>query len=71
LDCAGRDATKDFEDYGHSGDATKMMKTFKIGELVEEDRKSNKTKVVSSEKNTTTQTRYKKRSLRRILLFCG
>ncbi|KAJ6643221.1 Cytochrome b5 [Pseudolycoriella hygida] len=37
---AGRDATKGFEDFGHSGDAKKLLKQLKIGEIVEEDRKS-------------------------------
>lgn len=32
---AGRDATKGFDDFGHSGDAKKLLKQFKIGELVE------------------------------------
>lgn len=32
---AGRDATKGFDDFGHSGDAKKLLKQLKIGELVE------------------------------------
>lgn len=32
---AGRDATKGFDDFGHSGDAKKLLKNLKIGELVE------------------------------------
>ncbi|XP_037046017.1 cytochrome b5 [Bradysia coprophila] len=39
---AGRDATKGFDDFGHSGDAKKLLKQLKIGELVEEDKKSNR-----------------------------
>lgn len=32
-DEAGKDATKPFNDAGHSGDARGIMKKFKIGEL--------------------------------------
>lgn len=32
---AGRDATKGFDDFGHSGDAKKLLRDLKIGELVE------------------------------------
>lgn len=32
---AGRDATKAFDDFGHSHDAKKLLKPLKIGELVE------------------------------------
>lgn len=32
---AGRDATKGFDDFGHSGDAKKLLKDLKIGEVVE------------------------------------
>lgn len=39
LEQAGKDATEAFEDVGHSSDARDMMKKYKIGELVEEDRK--------------------------------
>ncbi|XP_039311462.1 cytochrome b5 isoform X2 [Solenopsis invicta] len=38
LEQNGRDATDAFEDIGHSTDAREMMKKYKIGELVEEDR---------------------------------
>lgn len=30
---AGRDATKEFEEFGHSSDAKKIMKEFLVGEL--------------------------------------
>ncbi|XP_059620412.1 cytochrome b5 [Phlebotomus argentipes] len=39
LEQAGREATEAFEDVGHSSDAREMMKKFKIGELVEAERK--------------------------------
>lgn len=32
---AGRDATKGFDDFGHSNDAKKLLKPLRIGELVE------------------------------------
>lgn len=32
---AGKDATKAFDDFGHSGDAKKQLKEYKIGEIVE------------------------------------
>ncbi|XP_024875747.1 cytochrome b5-like isoform X2 [Temnothorax curvispinosus] len=38
LEQNGRDATEPFEDIGHSTDARQMMESYKIGELVEEDR---------------------------------
>lgn len=38
LEQAGKDGTEAFEDVGHSTDAREMMKKYKIGELVEEDR---------------------------------
>ncbi|TGZ46544.1 cytochrome b5 isoform X1 [Temnothorax longispinosus] len=38
LEQKGRDATEPFEDIGHSTDARQMMESYKIGELVEEDR---------------------------------
>nr|CAH7730482.1 unnamed protein product [Callosobruchus chinensis] len=39
LDEAGKDATEAFEDVGHSSDAKEMMIKYKIGELIEADRK--------------------------------
>nr|QCO70247.1 cytochrome b5 [Locusta migratoria] len=44
LDQAGKDGTEAFEDVGHSTDARDMMKKYKIGELVEEDRVETKVK---------------------------
>jgi hypothetical protein len=35
LEQAGYDGTEAFEDIGHSSDARKIMKKYKIGELVE------------------------------------
>ncbi|CAH1174103.1 unnamed protein product [Phaedon cochleariae] len=39
MEFAGKDATKDFVAAGHSGDAKKELKSYKIGEIVEEERK--------------------------------
>lgn len=39
LEQAGKDATEAFEDVGHSTDARDLMKRYKVGELVESDRK--------------------------------
>jgi len=38
LEQAGKDATENFEDVGHSTDARTMMKEYHIGELIEEDK---------------------------------
>jgi len=38
LEQAGKDATENFEDVGHSTDARTLMKQYLIGELVEEDK---------------------------------
>lgn len=39
LEKAGQDATEPFEDVSHSSDARSLMKKYKIGELVEADRR--------------------------------
>ncbi|XP_029662769.1 cytochrome b5 isoform X1 [Formica exsecta] len=39
LEQAGCDASEPFEDIGHSTDARQMMESYKIGELIEEERK--------------------------------
>ncbi|XP_012533501.2 cytochrome b5 isoform X2 [Monomorium pharaonis] len=41
---AGKDATSGFDDFGHSLDATKMLKKYLIGELKDEDKRVNKKK---------------------------
>lgn len=40
LEQAGKEATEAFEDVGHSTDARDLMKKYKIGELVESERKN-------------------------------
>lgn len=39
LEQAGKDATESFEDVGHSTDARELMKRYKIGEVIESERK--------------------------------
>lgn len=34
-DVAGKDCTKDFDDFGHSSDARQILKKLKVGELIE------------------------------------
>lgn len=38
LEQAGKDATENFEDIGHSTDARTMMKDYMVGELNDEDK---------------------------------
>lgn len=44
LEVAGKEATEMFEDVGHSTDARELMKKYKIGEVVEHERKEHKVK---------------------------
>merc|ERR1719430_2252414 len=44
---AGRVATENFEDVGHSTDARELMKTYQIGELIEEEKQHTKEKKIS------------------------
>lgn len=37
---AGKDATKDFDDVGHSTDAVEQMKQYHIGDIVKDENKS-------------------------------
>lgn len=39
IEQAGKDATEAFEDVGHSSDARERMKKYKIGEIVESERR--------------------------------
>jgi len=40
LEQAGKDATEAFEDVGHSTDARELMNKFKVGELIDSERRS-------------------------------
>jgi len=44
LEQAGKDATENFEDVGHSTDARELMKEYKVGTLTEQDRKNTQDK---------------------------
>lgn len=44
LEQAGNDGSEAFEDVGHSSDAREMMAKYKIGEIVEAERKPVKSK---------------------------
>lgn len=48
-EAAGKDATKDFDDVGHSKDAIQLMKQYLIGEIVDEEKKPNKSKCTLGE----------------------
>uniref|UniRef100_A0A182KAE5 Cytochrome b5 heme-binding domain-containing protein n=1 Tax=Anopheles christyi TaxID=43041 RepID=A0A182KAE5_9DIPT len=43
IEFAGKEATADFDDVGHSSDAKEQMKQFLVGELIEADRKKKAT----------------------------
>ncbi|GLV37244.1 Cytochrome b5 [Carabus blaptoides fortunei] len=70
LDEAGKDATKAFNDFGHSTEAKNIMKKYKIGELVEEDKKQNKTKIAKGPKVKTSEDIQNARSCMAIIT-CG
>ncbi|XP_045763339.1 cytochrome b5-like [Maniola jurtina] len=55
LNVAGKDASEDFDDVGHSTDAKEMMKKYIIGELVEEDKVQPKRKQFSTWSETESQ----------------
>uniref|UniRef100_A0A6M2DUD4 Cytochrome b5 n=1 Tax=Xenopsylla cheopis TaxID=163159 RepID=A0A6M2DUD4_XENCH len=44
LEQAGKDGSEAFEDVGHSSDARELMKKYKIGEIVEHERKKTQQK---------------------------
>jgi len=64
IEQAGKDATENFEDVGHSSDAREMMKKYKIGELVHEERTSIPEK---SEPTWTTETKNEDSSMKWLL----
>lgn len=53
LEHAGKDGSESFEDVGHSSDARELMTKYKIGEIVESERKPVKQK--SSTWTTSTE----------------
>ncbi|XP_017852538.1 cytochrome b5 isoform X3 [Drosophila busckii] len=48
IDVAGRDATKDFNDVGHSAEAREMLKKYFVGNLAASDIKKKPTPVSAS-----------------------
>uniref|UniRef100_A0A8D8AWA5 Cytochrome b5 n=1 Tax=Culex pipiens TaxID=7175 RepID=A0A8D8AWA5_CULPI len=42
VEAAGKDATTEFVDVGHSSDAKEQMKQFVVGEIIEAERKKKK-----------------------------
>lgn len=53
LEQAGKDGSEAFEDVGHSSDARELMKKYKIGEIVEAERKPVKEKNVDWSSSTS------------------
>lgn len=53
----GKDGTKDFDDVGHSSDAVEQMKTYCIGEIVDDEKKK-KTPVPEKDDNAVQKKRY-------------
>lgn len=53
VNVAGKDASEDFDDIGHSLDAKELMKKYQIGEIVEEDRIDRKRRQVTWDDNKT------------------
>lgn len=47
LEQAGKDGSEAFEDVGHSSDARELMLKYKIGEIIESERKPVKEKTNS------------------------
>ncbi|XP_058464109.1 cytochrome b5 [Malaya genurostris] len=70
-DFAGRNGTKDFDDFGHSSTAMDLLKKFKIGELNESDRAKAKKKGTERVPDDESILPDKQRSKRRKFIFCG
>uniref|UniRef100_A0A182P0W3 Cytochrome b5 heme-binding domain-containing protein n=1 Tax=Anopheles epiroticus TaxID=199890 RepID=A0A182P0W3_9DIPT len=75
---AGKDGTKDFDDFGHSSDAMRLLKTMQVGVLVASDQAKNRKKhaTASGPKEITEELSEeellkKKRSKRRMFILCG
>uniref|UniRef100_A0A182MLG2 Cytochrome b5 heme-binding domain-containing protein n=1 Tax=Anopheles culicifacies TaxID=139723 RepID=A0A182MLG2_9DIPT len=74
---AGKDGTKDFDDFGHSSDAMRLLKTMQIGVLVVSDQAKNRNKHTASSQRKITEDlteeelMKKRRSKRRMFILCG
>lgn len=53
VNVAGKDASEDFEDIGHSLDAKELMKKYQVGELVQEDRVERKRRHINWDDDKT------------------
>ncbi|XP_014488487.1 PREDICTED: cytochrome b5-like [Dinoponera quadriceps] len=67
---AGRDATNEFDEFGHSSDARKIMKEFLIGELEDEDKRANRKKKQVSSGAIAGET-YKQKRRGFLAVLCG
>ncbi|XP_053688711.1 cytochrome b5-like [Sabethes cyaneus] len=68
---AGKDGTRDFDDFGHSGGAMDLLKKFKIGELNLCERAKFQKKGSEWTPDGACVLPQKKRSKRRMFIFCG
>ncbi|XP_055627592.1 cytochrome b5-like isoform X2 [Toxorhynchites rutilus septentrionalis] len=68
---AGKDGTRDFDDFGHSGTAMNLLKQFKIGELNMCDRAKFQKQGSEWLPDGACVLPPKKRSKRRRFIFCG
>uniref|UniRef100_A0A182NKH0 Cytochrome b5 heme-binding domain-containing protein n=1 Tax=Anopheles dirus TaxID=7168 RepID=A0A182NKH0_9DIPT len=71
---AGKDGTKDFDDFGHSSDALRILKTLQVGVLAASDQAKNRA-ATAQRKGTDNlspeELMKKKRSKRRMFILCG
>ncbi|ETN64174.1 cytochrome b5 type B [Anopheles darlingi] len=72
---AGKDGTKPFEEFGHSSDALRTLRSLQIGVLEEQDQaKNRKARAAKSgiiTDSTADEPKLKKRSKRRMFILCG
>uniref|UniRef100_A0A1A9WQP8 Cytochrome b5 n=1 Tax=Glossina brevipalpis TaxID=37001 RepID=A0A1A9WQP8_9MUSC len=65
LELAGKEATEYFEDVGHSSDAREMMKKYKVGEIILDERTNIPEK---SEPNWNSETKNEETSMKSWLM---
>ncbi|XP_053676643.1 cytochrome b5-like [Anopheles nili] len=71
---AGKDGTKEFEDFGHSSDAIRTLKTLQIGVLVASDQAKNRSGSTRKQDEaylSQEDALKRKRSKRRMFILCG
>nr|XP_029728019.1 cytochrome b5-like [Aedes albopictus] len=71
TDFAGRDGTKDFDDFGHSSTAMEMLKQYKVGELNYCERAKFQKQGSNWSPDGACILPDKKRSKKRMFIFCG